>query len=445
MRHRPAVAIGSCAGGPPPLVSAVSPPPTLPARVPPEGAARNLSSVFQQVRPTLRLVWEADRPGTLVIVALTLVVALLPPAIAWVGKLIIDAVVAAAREAGSAPELVAPFRQRVFMLVGVELGLLVLQTFVSRTLGLMRELLRGKLGNLINLRILEKALELELRHFEDAETYDKMQNARREASSRPLVAGDAVACRSVRTWSPSPRFAVLLWRVSPWSVLVLVAGLDPGVHRRGAARRASRFRLYSWRAPEGRKLNYLEWILTRDFHVKEVKLFGLGRADPRPLPGAVREVLRRGPQARGAARGVGLRRWGCSRSRRSTAATRWWPDGRRAGRSPSATWRSTSRSSARARPRSRRSSPRWVRCTKTRSSCRTCSRSSRCPPTASAPGSPTPLSLPARTAPRHRVPRRLLPLPGQGGLGAARRQPPHRDRARSSRWWARTARARPRW
>src|SRR5262249_57745637 len=35
------------------------------------------------------------------------------------------------------------------------------------------------------------------------------------------------------------------------------------------------FRLNSWRAPEGRKLNYLEWILTRDSHVKEVKLYGL--------------------------------------------------------------------------------------------------------------------------------------------------------------------------
>jgi ATP-binding cassette, subfamily B, bacterial len=32
----------------------------------------------------------------------------------------------------------------------------------------------------------------------------------------------------------------------------------------------------TWRAPEGRRLNYLEWILTRDAHVKEVKLFGLG-------------------------------------------------------------------------------------------------------------------------------------------------------------------------
>src|SRR3712207_8503475 len=32
----------------------------------------------------------------------------------------------------------------------------------------------------------------------------------------------------------------------------------------------------SWRAPDHRRLNYLEWILTRDNTVKEVKLFHLG-------------------------------------------------------------------------------------------------------------------------------------------------------------------------
>jgi len=34
--------------------------------------------------------------------------------------------------------------------------------------------------------ILEKALTLDLAHFEDSEFYDKMTRARREASSRPL-------------------------------------------------------------------------------------------------------------------------------------------------------------------------------------------------------------------------------------------------------------------
>ncbi len=251
------------------------PPPRSPSvPVPFKERLRNLSSVFRQVRPTLRLVWEADRSGTLVIVALTLVAALLPPAIAWVGKLIIDAVVAAAQQASAAPEIAGPLRQRVFLLVGVELGLMVVQTGVTRSVGLMRELLRGKLGNLINLRILEKALELEVRHFEDAETYDKMQNARREASARPLslVMQFLTVGQNVVTLAS---FAALLISLSPWSVLVIALASIPAFIAE-AKLAAESFRLYSWRAPEGRKLNYLEWILTRDSHVKEVKLFGLG-------------------------------------------------------------------------------------------------------------------------------------------------------------------------
>src|SRR3989442_14991004 len=34
-------------------------------------------------------------------------------------------------------------------------------------------------------------------------------------------------------------------------------------------------RINTWSAPEGGRENYLEWILTRDSHVKEVKLFDL--------------------------------------------------------------------------------------------------------------------------------------------------------------------------
>jgi ABC-type multidrug transport system fused ATPase/permease subunit len=236
---------------------------------------RSLTSVFSQVGPTFRLVWECDRGGILAIGGLTLIAALLPPAIAWVGKLIVDAVVAAARSAGAAPEIAGPLQRRVLELVAVELGLVAFQNGISRMQGLARELLRGKLGNLVNLKILEKALELEVRHFEDAEVYDKMQNARREASSRPLslvlqllsVAQNLVTLAS---------FAALLVSLSPWSVVVIALASIPAFVAE-ARMAAESFRLYSWRAPEGRKLNYLEWILTRDSHVKEVKLFGLGQ------------------------------------------------------------------------------------------------------------------------------------------------------------------------
>jgi ATP-binding cassette, subfamily B, bacterial len=225
-------------------------------------------TVFRQVPGTLRLVWDSDRGGALAIAALTLVAALLPAAIAWTGKLIVDGTVAAARSG------VIEARERVLWLVAAELGLMAAQMATGRLLAYRRELMRAGLGNLINERILEKALTLELRHFEDAEVYDKMQNARREASARPLslvmqafaIGQNAVTLAALST---------LLLRLSPFSVLVIIAASIPAFFAE-ARLSAESFRVNTWRAPEGRRLNYLEWILTRDAHVKEVKLFGLG-------------------------------------------------------------------------------------------------------------------------------------------------------------------------
>jgi hypothetical protein len=56
----------------------------------------------------------------------------------------------------------------------------------QRGLSTCQSLLRAQLGQRVNEMILEKALTLDLRHFEDSEFYDKLTRARREASSRPL-------------------------------------------------------------------------------------------------------------------------------------------------------------------------------------------------------------------------------------------------------------------
>src|SRR3546814_4137724 len=73
--------------------------------------------------------------------------------------------------------------------------------------------------------ILEKALTLQLAHFEDSEFYDKLTRARREASSRPL----SLVNRTfglVQNPISLVSYGVLLTQFSPWAVLVLVlAGL----------------------------------------------------------------------------------------------------------------------------------------------------------------------------------------------------------------------------
>jgi ATP-binding cassette subfamily B protein/ATP-binding cassette subfamily C protein len=229
--------------------------------------ARRTISLLGTLPRTARLVRESGLSFAAGLLALLVGAAVVPGAMAWVAKLIVDGVVAAARS-GSAAD-----RKLVIQLVLIELGLMVLQLLLMRGQGLLRELLRAVLGNHVNELILHKASRLELRHFEDAAVYDKMQNARREASTRPLNLVMNVATIGQNALMLAT-YALLLLRLSPWSVIVIVLASLPAFIAE-ARLSGQAFRLQNWRAPEARRHNYLEWILTRDSHVKEVKLFGL--------------------------------------------------------------------------------------------------------------------------------------------------------------------------
>ena len=230
---------------------------------------RETLRLLPHVGRTFRLLWETSPQLSVTITALTVATGVIPAGIAWVGKLIIDSVVVAARAGGLSGATLT------LRLVALELGLMVVLTLANRLSALLRELLRAQLGNRVNVDILEKALTLELRHFEDAEFYDKMQRARREASSRPLsmVLGVLGIAQSAITLGS---YGFLLARLSGISVLILVVASIPAFITEARMSNQS-FRLNSWRAPETRRLNYLEWVLTRDSHVKEVKLFAIGR------------------------------------------------------------------------------------------------------------------------------------------------------------------------
>ena len=239
-------------------------------RPPPQSVrerARLTLSYLRALPRVFELVKDSSRGFAAGIVALLLGQAAIPAAMAWVGKLIVDAVVQAARTGEVAD------RKRVVEYVLIEFALMVASTVLSRGQALLRDLMRASLGNHVNTMILEKATTLELRHFEDADTYDKMQNARREASVRPLSLVLELASLGQQLLILAS-YAVLLARLSWWSTLVIVAASLPAFVAEARFSGES-FRLNSWRAPEGRRQNYLEWILTRDSHVKEAKIFGL--------------------------------------------------------------------------------------------------------------------------------------------------------------------------
>src|SRR5688572_4471336 len=82
--------------------------------------------MFRQVPPTFGLLREASPTGTIAIGILTAIGALLPAGIAWVGKLIVDGIVLAAKTGDPAD------RARVLQFVFLELGLMTATTVVTR-------------------------------------------------------------------------------------------------------------------------------------------------------------------------------------------------------------------------------------------------------------------------------------------------------------------------
>jgi ATP-binding cassette subfamily B protein len=232
--------------------------------------ARGFFGVFGYSRRALQLVWSTSPRLSIALGILTLLAGTLPAAVAYVGALIIDAVVAAIQAGPERAELTA----RVLLLVAVE-GLLVAAIAgMQRGISLCQSLLRAQLGQRVNSMILEKALTLELSHFEDSEFYDKLTRARREASSRPL----SLVMRTfglVQNGISLVSYGTLLAQFSPWAVVILVvAGLPAFLAE--AKFSGTAFRLFLWRSPETRMQLYLETVLAREDHAKEVKLFGLG-------------------------------------------------------------------------------------------------------------------------------------------------------------------------
>ena len=241
-----------------------------PSRPPAEATSRGFFGVFRYSRRAIELVWATSGILTIFLAIFTLVAGVLPAAMAYVGALIIDAVLAAVASAKETGEIEMTY---VFSLVLIEAVIVATVAGAQRGISLCRALVRAQLGQRVNVMILEKAATVELAQFEDSEFYDKLMRARREASSRPL----SLVTRTFglgQNLISLVSYAILLFQFSPWAVFILVlAGLPAFLAETRFSEEA--FTLFRWRSPEWRMRVYLESVLAREDNVKEVKLFGL--------------------------------------------------------------------------------------------------------------------------------------------------------------------------
>jgi ATP-binding cassette subfamily B protein len=237
-----------------------------------EGKAPSWRERLQALRyvpPLLKLVYETHRGYTSAILALRAVRSFIPLAVLWIGKLIIDGVIAAARaRAGGA----AIDWWYLGGLVGLELGIAVLGEGLARLSSLIESLLGDLFSNRISVRLMQHAATLDLAQYEDAETYDHLERARRQTVGR--IGLIALLLSTAQDFVTLLSLAGVLLVQLPWLLLLLVIAVLPSFLGETHFAALGYSLLFSW-TPERRMLDYLRYAGASDETAKEVKLFGL--------------------------------------------------------------------------------------------------------------------------------------------------------------------------
>jgi ATP-binding cassette, subfamily B, bacterial len=222
-------------------------------------------SALRNVPAVLKIMWESG-PGVVIFGLVSRVFSsLLPVALLWITKLIIDRIV----HAVSSHQTVKP---DFWWLVAAEFSLAVLNSILIRTIDYSDSLLADKYTRYVSIRVMNHAASLDLQAYEDPVFYDRLERARVQATDR-LVMIQAVG-RLVQQAITTITLSVSIMLFSPWLMLLLIAGVVP------AFLGESHFAFLGYeknfrQTPVRRQLDYLRILGGSKEAAKELKLFGL--------------------------------------------------------------------------------------------------------------------------------------------------------------------------
>ena len=233
------------------------------------GALKNL-------RPFAMMVWGTSPQLMAASLALRLVRALLPVATLFIGKLIIDDVVALVQTSHKPETLQQWLNSGLLNWLGLlliaEFMLAVLSDILGRIVSLVDSLLSERVSNSSSVRLMEHAATLDLEDFEDSEFQDQLERARRQTSGRMTLMGQLLG--QAQDIVTVVSFVAGFIFFAPWLIALLLLALVPAFL--GEAHfNAQSYSLDFGRTPERRELDYVRQTAASVETAKEVKIFGL--------------------------------------------------------------------------------------------------------------------------------------------------------------------------
>ena len=224
-------------------------------------------SALRNVPPVLRIVWEAGPAIVVFGLLFRLLGSVLPIALLWITKLIIDGIVASVSHHQHVPP-------RFWWLVGGEFAVAIVAGVLSRAIDFLDALLADRYTRHVSVAVMRHASELDLTAYEDPIFYDRLERARVQATDR-LAMIQSIG-RLIQQAITAVTMSISIVVYSPWLLLLLIAGVLPaflGESHFAFLGYAKNFR----QTPIKRQLDYLRVLGGSKEAAKELKLFGLSQ------------------------------------------------------------------------------------------------------------------------------------------------------------------------
>ncbi|WP_066497332.1 ABC transporter ATP-binding protein [Abyssisolibacter fermentans] len=224
---------------------------------------KKIFSSFKYWPRILKLLWKCNYKYLIIILLLSILIGIMPVINIDATRNLINVV---QKNGNNQNEVIDAF---IFLII-----ISVLTNLISLAKNYFEGLFQNIMTYDIKSKIIDKAKKLSLADFENPEVYDKLQRAQNEAGYRPFSAFTSILTiiSGIITLISSATL-IFIWKW--WAALILI--IVPSFSTISLLKQGQREFLMHWkRAPKHRKSWYLEYLLTRDTTIKEIKLYNLG-------------------------------------------------------------------------------------------------------------------------------------------------------------------------
>lgn len=243
-------------------------------RVPTPKSIKELPSYIKKLFTTFifrltyifKLVWEASPIILFVMVFMAVFNGVMPIAGSLIGKELLNSLARAYNGE------ITTFTIILSLLI-LQFAYLFISDIISRISAMITRICSEVVSNHIKLKIIDKSKEVDISSYDSPEFYAKMENANREAGSRPI----AVLSSFFSVFSSVISivgFIAILFSVSPWAPFVMILVSLPSTVINFVYRRKNVDFMFR-RSKERRQMSYYSDVIVNKDLAKEIRIYNL--------------------------------------------------------------------------------------------------------------------------------------------------------------------------